>query len=193
MAETAVALFVEGWADWEAGPALAGLRGWFGAETVAATLDGRPVRSIGGLLLQPDKSLADLDPATADLWILPGSDTWKQGPFAPVTAVLRARAQAGKPSAGICAGTLALAGAGLLDDRPHTSNSLEFLQEHVPFYRGRALYQARPCVRDPLAITAPGTAPTAFAAAIFRALVPGQEPVIAGFEQEFAREHAAAA
>jgi hypothetical protein len=41
-------------------------------------------------------------------------------------------------------------------------------------------------------ITAPGTAPIAFAAAIFRAVVPDQEAVTVEFERQFAREHAAA-
>jgi putative intracellular protease/amidase len=192
MAKRVAALFIDGWADWEAGPALAGLREWLGVETLSATLDGGPVRSIGGLLLQPDKALGDLDPLDADLWILVGSDSWAKGPFAPVTSLLQARAAAGKPSAGICAGTVALAAAGLLDDRPHTSNSQEFLQHHVPGYRGQALYQDRPCISDPLVITAPGTAPIAFAAAIFRAVVPDQEAVTVEFERQFAREHAAA-
>jgi len=194
MAKTIVALFLDGWADWEAGPALAGLREWLGgSDTTAITLDGKPVRSIGGLLLQPDRGIAGLDPTAADMLILVGSDGWaQQGPFAPVTAALQARAQAGKPSAGICAGTLALAAAGLLDDRPHTSNSLEFLTRCVPAYRGRALYQDKPCVGDGLAITAPGTAPIAFAATIFRTLAPEKEEVIRQFEHEFAREHRAA-
>ncbi|MGK9167752.1 DJ-1/PfpI family protein [Inquilinus limosus] len=193
MAKGIVALFLDGWADWEAGPALAGMREWLGgAEVTAATLDGRPVRSIGGVTLQPDRGIAEVDQTAADLWILVGSDAWWQhGPFVPVTAALQARAQAGKPSAGICAGTLALAAAGLLDDRPHTSNSLEFLTRHAPAYCGQGHYQDRPCVGDGLVITAPGSAPIAFAATIFRTLVPEQEEVIAEFEREFAKEHRA--
>lgn len=193
MAKSIAAVFLDGWADWEAGPALAGREWLGGGETTAITLDGKPVRSIGGLLLQPDHAIADLDPTAADMLLLVGSDGWaQQGPFAPVTAALQVRAQAGKPSAGICAGTLALAAAGLLDDRPHTSNSLEFLAGHVPAYRGKAHYQDRPCIGDGLVITAPGTAPIAFAATIFRTLAPEQEETIAEFERLFALEHRAA-
>jgi putative intracellular protease/amidase len=194
MAKTVVALFIEGWADWEAGPALAGLSEWLGgAEVTVATLDGRPVRSIGGLTLQPDRAFGDLDPTAADMLILVGSDVWwQQGPLAPVTAAVQARAQAGRPTAGICAGTLALAQAGLLDDRPHTSNSLEFLTKHAPAYRGQAHYQERPSVGDGQVITAPGTAPIAFAATIFRTLAPEQEETIEQFERMFALEHKSA-
>lgn len=191
MAKSVVAVFMDGWADWEAGPTLAGLRAWLGgADVTAVTLDGRPVQSIGGLVLQPDRAIGDVDPVDADIWILVGSDTWcEKGPFPKVTAALQARARAGRPSAGICAGTVALAQAGLLDDRPHTSNDPDFLAENAVGYRGQALYQPQACVSDPLVITAPGTAPIAFAAAIFRALVPEQEAVIQQFQAEFAKEH----
>ena len=191
MTRSVVVLFLDGWADWEAGLALAGLREYLGgAEVSATTLDGRPVQSIGGLTLRPDRAFGEVAPTAADMLILVGSDGWAQrGPFAPVTAALQARARAGRPSAAICAGTLALAAAGLLDDRPHTSNSLEFLRKHAPAYGGQALYQDRPAVGDPLVITAPGSAPVAFAAAIFRTLVPEQEEVIRQFVQEFAKEH----
>jgi putative intracellular protease/amidase len=43
--------------------------------------------------------------------------------------------------AAICAATLALAYAGLLDELSHTSNGKVFIGKYVPQYRGEKLYQ----------------------------------------------------
>jgi putative intracellular protease/amidase len=43
----------------------------------------------------------------------------------------------GRPVAGSCAATLALAHAGLLDNRLHTSNGTGFIEKHAPEYRGQ--------------------------------------------------------
>ncbi|WP_286892393.1 DJ-1/PfpI family protein [Thermobacillus sp.] len=55
--------------------------------------------------------------------------------------------------AAICGATAALAEAGLLDNRPHTSNSLEFLTFFCPNYRGASFYRDEPVVVDGRLIT----------------------------------------
>jgi putative intracellular protease/amidase len=72
--------------------------------------------------------------------------------------------------AAICAGTLALARAGLLNDRRHTSNMPGYIGEHAPQYSGTALYEAAPAVTDRGVITASGLSPVDFAREIFRQL-----------------------
>jgi putative intracellular protease/amidase len=188
MKKSIAVLLVDGFADWEIGPVLPAARHYFGASVITASLDGNAVRSIGGLLVQPEKRLADLKPAAAHLWLLPGSDFWAKGPRAGLSEALQARARAGKPIAAICGATLALGHAGLLDSNAHTSNSLDFLKQNLPAYRGEKLYRDRFCVREDGVITAPGSAPVSFAAEILRALYPDQENMIQTFRQQFAAE-----
>src|SRR5690349_16116831 len=45
--------------------------------TVAESL--HPVTTMGGVRLLPDAVLADIEPASSDLLILPGSDMWDAG------------------------------------------------------------------------------------------------------------------
>ena len=95
---------------------------------------------------------------------------------------LRSVVTLGRPVAGICAATLALAHAGLLDNRLHTSNGAGFIEKHVPDYKGQNMYRPLRSVRDRGVITANGLAPFAFAAEIFRALVPEREADIKMYE-----------
>jgi putative intracellular protease/amidase len=92
-----------------------------------------------------------------------------------------------RPVAAICAATLALAHAGLLDERLHTSNGREFLSKHVDKYRGEGLYRAVPSITDRLVITANGLAPFAFAAQIFRSLAPQREQDIQTYEALYSK------
>ena len=48
-----------------------------------------------------------------------------------VSHAVRAVVRLGRPVAAICAATLALAHAGLLNDRLHTSNGAAFIEKHV--------------------------------------------------------------
>lgn len=190
MSKTVAVVMVDGPADWEMGPVLAAVREWFGMNVVTATEDGQPIVSIGGVTILPQRKLADLAPTEADLWILPGSDAWRERIPPGVFEGLKTRVAAGRPVAGICGATVALAAAGLLDDRPHTSNSLEFLQENVPAYAGAANYVDRPCVSDGLVVSASGMGPIGFAVECLRILAPEQQEMIEEVRSSFAREHA---
>lgn len=191
MAKIAVVM-VDGVADWEIGPVLPAAREWFSDEIEIASIEGQPVTSIGGLRIHPPHSLADFDPLAADLWILPGSDRWQEGEIPALSAALRRRVDNDKPVAAICGATLALARAGLLDGRPHTSNSPEFLQQYASDYAGAAHYRAQPVVDDNGLITAPGTSPMSFALACLRQLHPDRENDIAQMRAMFAAEYATA-
>jgi len=190
MTKTVVAAMVDGPADWEMGPVLAAAREWFGMNVVTATEDGAPIVSIGGVTILPQRRLSELDPLAADLWILPGSDAWRERIPPVVLDGIKARVAAGKPVAGICGATVALAAAGLLDDRPHTSNSLEFLKQNAPDYTGADRYVDTPCVSDGLVVSASGMGPIGFAVECLRILAPEQPEQIEEVRAAFAREHA---
>lgn len=57
----------------------------------------------------------------------------------------------------ICGATVALANAGLLDQRPHTSNGAGFLDAFCPSYKGQPFFVDAPSVSDGSLITAGAT------------------------------------
>jgi len=75
---------------------------------------------------------------------------------------------AGVPVAAICGATVGLAAAGLLDDRPHTSNAAEVLT--AAGYGGAEHYVDQPAVTGGDLITASAVAPVEFAREIFARL-----------------------
>ncbi|RBD51090.1 glutamine amidotransferase [Xanthomonas oryzae pv. oryzae] len=190
MANIAVVM-VDGVADyWEIGVVLTAAREWFGDQVAIASIDGQPVQSIGGLRITPELALSDLAPLEADLWILPGSERWQAGEIPGLNGVLVERVQQQRPVAAICGATLAFAYAGLLDTRPHTSNTLAFLQEQGVPYAGAAHYRHEKVVSADGVITAPGTSPAGFALACMRQrqLHPQRTDTLAQLRSMFAGE-----
>ncbi len=172
MDQQTVHLFVfSSMADWEPALAIAGINnprfqrepGRFRVATAGLTTD--PVTTMGGVRILPDMALADLDPQASAMLILPGGDAWEQGEN--IEAVTRAAEflASGVPVAAICAATLALARAGFLDNRLHTSNAPDYLK--ATGYRGSGLYRRIPAIADDNLITASGVAPIEFAYQIF--------------------------
>lgn len=168
--------------DWEPCYAVAGINnpmfqlqpGRFVVKTVGANL--QPVKTMGGFTLAPDMTLDSLDPKDSAMLILPGGITWDQGKNVEAVEKAKVFLDAGVPIAAICGATAALARAGLLDDRRHTSNMREYLAGTG--YRGAALYQDEPAVTDQLVITAGGLAPVDFAYHIFQQLNVFSEPTL---------------
>ena len=151
-------------ADWEIGHVTAELYSgrFFKADapevrvkTVGRTME--PIRTMGGLTVLPDCTVDDIAVDAQSVLLLPGGNTWdrpEQG------AIIRKAAEllsAGATVCAICGATVALAGAGLLNDRPHTSNGEGFLNMMCPGYRGQRHYVAAPSVADGNLITASGT------------------------------------
>ena len=171
MAAAIHVLVFEGLADWEPAYALAELRRSGGHEVVTLGFGDAPITSMGGLRILPHRTLSDLKPPAVRLLILPGGDMWEGDyPRAELERALRSLCAEGVPVAAICGGTLALARAGLLDDRAHTSNEPGYLERLAPDYRGGAFYVGELAVRDRGVITASGLGPTEFAREIFEEL-----------------------
>ena len=161
-------------ADWEPGFVVAGINnpdgqkvpGRYRIRTVALTRD--PVTTVGGVRIQPDMSLDELQPSASAMLILPGGETWDQGANAEVVEKARAFLAAGIPVAAICGATAGLARGGLLDTRKHTSNAPEYLT--ATGYRGGEHYQVADVVIDQNVITASAMKSLEFAREIFRRL-----------------------
>ena len=164
-------LVVPGFADWEPAHALAELRrhGGYRVEVVGLTM--APVESMGGLTIQPNRTLADVDLTDVAAFILPGGDRWESAPMEPELAAFLHRLDAAHiPLAAICAATVAITRAGLLHGRRHTSNGQEYLRHKVPGYEGATEYVDAPAVRDRGLITASGLADVEFAAELLSEL-----------------------
>jgi putative intracellular protease/amidase len=164
-------LVVPGFADWEPAHALAELRRHGGYRVEVVGLTSEPVESMGGLQVQPGRSIADIDLADVAVFILPGGDRWESAELEPeLVALLRELDSADIPLAAICGATVAIARAGLLRGRRHTSNGRAYLRDHVPGYAGGPEYVEAPAVRDRGLITASGLADVEFAAELFNEL-----------------------
>jgi putative intracellular protease/amidase len=184
---TVYLLISNGYADWEPASALAELRRTFGFSVKTMGMTGEPIVSMAGLKVVPDLALSEFEPEMASMLMLPGGDGWMGGEFSEISSIVRRMISLNRPVAAICAATLALAHAGLLDDRLHTSNGKDFIGKYVPQYRGAALYRPLPSVSDRSVITANGLAPFAFAADIFRTLAPERAEEIAIYEKLYSR------
>ncbi|MEJ1939172.1 DJ-1/PfpI family protein, partial [Nostoc sp. NIES-2111] len=153
-----------------------------------------PVRSMGGMLLDPDEDLAALPAFAPHGVVLVGSKEWEGSGAPAIAEVLSGILGRGVPAGAICGATVGLARAGLLAGRRHTSNSRDYLDIHAPGYAGRDLFQASDvAVLDRGIVTAPGSAPASFAAAMLSLVWPESADTIAGFADLMAREHRAAA
>ena len=185
-------ILIDDFADWEHAHMSAALRAYFGGSTSFHTPGGKPVTSIGGMVVHPGGSIEALKPADYDALVVVGSENWSSPKAPDVSAALQAADGAGKVVGGICAGTLALARAGLMDARRHTSNSLEFLRQGAGGYRAWDLYSDTPAaVRDGTLVTAAGSAPVTFTVEVLGALLPEAGEGLAQFKAMCAAELAA--
>jgi putative intracellular protease/amidase len=160
-------------ADWEPGLAIAhvnrpapGLKPKYRVRAVGLTRE--PIRTVGGIRITPDLALAEVEPSSSALLLLPGADIWSEPRTDPALDKAKQFVNAGVPVAAICGATLGLARAGLLDTRRHTSNAPEFLAQSG--YRGAAHYVDEPAVEDRGVITASAMASLEFARLILARL-----------------------
>src|SRR5215217_413785 len=163
-------LVFDGFADWEPAHALAELRRSGHHEVVTVGFTPAPVTSMGGLQVLPARALDDVRAEDVLVLIVPGGDLLERDdayPRARLEALLHRVANAGRPIAAICAATVALARAGLLDDRRHTSNDATWLATAAPAYRGSARYVSELAVRDRGVVTASGLGAVDFAREVF--------------------------
>jgi putative intracellular protease/amidase len=129
--------------DWEPSYAIAGINnptfqqfpGRFVVKT--ASESRRTIRTIGGLAIVPDVTLAEIQPAESAMLILPGGSGWETGQHNEALLLAEQFLKVGKPVAAICGATAGLAISGILDNVSHTSNAAVYLQ--ATKYRGLKL------------------------------------------------------
>lgn len=166
----AITILTDGFADWETGLFNATARLYYDFDTRFATPQGKPVLSSGGMLVTPQLAIDEIDLDGLDVLLLCGGPAWRRPDAPDIEALLREAHRRQVVLAGICDGTRVLAQASVLDRVRHTSNGADNLAS-IGAYAGAALYQDVPhAVADERVITAPGTAPVTFAAAVLAAL-----------------------
>ncbi|MET3581194.1 putative intracellular protease/amidase [Mesorhizobium robiniae] len=182
-------VFIDRFADWEYGLLAASAVEWFGARAVSLTPGGRPVTSASGFQLTPDRSTEIDENTDLDAVAVIGSDQWVDAPPV-ISGLLTAIAARGGVVGGICAGTLALARAGLFDKAKHTSNGRDWINEKEPGYPGAQNYLDVPyAVADGRIVSAPGSAPGTFALAYLTTLYPQRSSDLAEMRRLFAKEY----
>lgn len=163
MIDTAYMVVLDGFADWEASLAASEINksGRFLVTTVGVSRE--PVRSMGGLRVQPDITVAEAQLERACLLLLPGGTSWESGQDGAITRLIQDCDEAGIPIAALCGATLGLARAGILKGRKHTSNMRGYIQSFVPGAADERDYVDLPAVRDGRLITASGMGSVEFA------------------------------
>lgn len=182
-------LLSPGFADWEYG-LIAGTGGpFYGLDVqIFGTATGATV-SQGGLGVTLSQGPGALTAWQPDVLAIVGGTLWESPQAPDLTARLAELHSEGTTIAGICGGTLAMARAGVLAHARHTSNGAAFLRDNAPGYEGGQHYtDSAKAVTDGRIITAPGTAPASFAAAVFAAADLPADTVVQ-FRDMMAAEH----
>lgn len=168
----------DGYADWELGYILPELRTPAALPQVTKRtrrvvtfgIDVAPVESIGGLSVTPQRRLYDIALDDIEALILPGGTFWTELAHEPLDTLVKAVAARGAVIGAICAATGYLASLGLLDAVIHTSNTLEFLKNRAPRYRGAQSYRDELAVSHRNFVTASGLGAVDFTDKLLRAL-----------------------
>lgn len=153
----------DGYADWESAYICSELNV---PETdyVVKTLsfDKEPKKSMGGFRTIPDYSINDY-PKEFAMLLLIGGNAWMEKKNNNIKPVVDYALHHSIPVGAICGATFFMGESGYLDNRKHTSNTLEFLKLQSPHYKGESNYIEEQAVSDCNVITANGTAALEFA------------------------------
>mgnify|MGYP005992370529 CR=1 FL=1 len=175
----------DGFADWEASYVTAELnKSWTGYEVQTVAIDKEPKVSMGGLKVLPDYSMDDVLPDFTML-IMPGGTTWREEKNQKIHKLVKGCFEKNISVAAICDATTFLGMHGFLDHHKHTGNSLPYLKEGAPDYRGEEHYITKPAVRDKGLVTANGTAALEFSKEILMELNVCEEKDILGWYEHF--------
>lgn len=164
-------------ADWELGYVTAELNSkrFFreGAPDISVKTAGishEAVRTMGGLSVIPDCSIHDIVMNEKSILLLPGANTWNDPRHSAIIEKAGDLLSTGATVCAICGATAALANAGLLDQRLHTSNGTGYLEMYAPRYKGQQFYVNKPSVADHNLITAGSTGALSWAKLIIERL-----------------------
>lgn len=151
-------------ADWELGYVTAELNSkrFFKKDAPGITvktvgISKKAVKTMGGLTVIPDCSISDMVINERSVLLLPGANTWSDPIHGAIVDKAGSLLSTGGMVGAICGATAALANAGLLNQRLHTSNGMGYLEMVSPCYKGQQCYVDKPSVADQNLITASST------------------------------------
>lgn len=151
-------------ADWELGYVIAELnsRRFFKKDAPQLSIkkvsySKEPITTMGGIAIKPDCLVDEVVADKANMLLLPGANTWNDLNHAAIIEKAGEFLASDATVCAICGATAALAGSGLLNSRPHTSNGAGFLEMVSPGYTGGEFYRDEPSVVDAGLITASST------------------------------------
>lgn len=162
-------------ADWEIGHLISEVhsRRFFKKDAKAyevrfVAASKREITTMGGLQITPSDLVEEIVPKQGDVLVLPGADTWNEPVHNKAIEKAKEFLDTGCTVAAICGATVALANAGLLDNRCHTSNGVGFLDMFAPEYKGKKLYVDCQSFSDDNLITAACTGAILFTKQILK-------------------------
>lgn len=157
-------LLLNEFAEWEMTPLAAAVNqsNHFCVKTVSTSL--APVRSIGGLSVNPDYDIAGALHADFSGLLLIGGNSWRTPEARQVRPLVDRAVEKRALLGAICDASVYLGSLGLLNGIAHTSNQLDDLCGYAgDAYTGKSLYRFQQAVRCGNIVTANGTAGLEFA------------------------------
>lgn len=153
----------DGYADWESSYICSELNSPQTDYIVKTlSLDKEPKLSMGGFRVMPDYSIDDY-PKNFEMLLLIGGYDWMKQKNNAVKPVVEYAVKQHIPVAAICNSANFMAENGYLDTIQHTGNTLAFMKEQAPSYKGDCNFIEKQVVCDAAIITANGTAALEFA------------------------------
>lgn len=168
-----VLIFItDGFADWEASYVSAELNKpgtGFRVKTIA--IDQEPKVSMGEIRVLPDYSVKEFYPnVDMAMLIIPGGTQWREAKNQQAKVIVDYCVSNEIPVAAICDATTFLEEHGYLDHHRHTGNTLPYLKQGAPNYRGDQHYVDAQSVCDGNLITANGSGALEFSRHILERL-----------------------
>ena len=160
----------DGFSDWEISYLTPEINKSGLFELVYFSKDGNKITSMGGLQIRPTTSLNKINFKDIDMLILPGGPAWEKGEINEIDDITKNLFENGKSIAAICAATTYLGQLGILNEKKHTSNDLNYLKGIAQNYRGDKNYQNSLAITDKNLITANGIGSIEFAREIFKTI-----------------------
>ena len=163
MKKEVLVFIFDGYADWESAYACAELNDPQTEYTVKTlSLDKQEKISMGGFKVLPDYSVEDF-PKEFSLLLLTGGYAWMQQLNDAALPVVKYAVARNIPVAAICNAANFMAQQGYLDQIAHSGNTVSFMQQQAPRYKGADRFLEKQAVSDKNIITANGSATLEFA------------------------------
>ncbi|MGL5270572.1 MAG: type 1 glutamine amidotransferase family protein [Selenomonadaceae bacterium] len=163
MKKEVLVFIFDGYADWESAYVCTELNAPETEYTVKTfSLDKQAKVSMAGFKVLPDYSVEDF-PKQFSLLLLTGGYAWMQQLNDAVLPVVKYAVERNIPVAAICNAANFMAQQGYLDQIAHSGNTVSFMQQQAPRYKGADRFLEKQAVSDKNIITANGSATLEFA------------------------------